>query len=268
MKRGLLPKKGIGPAVQLAESQGGIVMVFEPSKKNIATFVIVRNGMFTIVSLQFTENLWPDVHEIESRFHDAIVALGLVPYVGPVSRELWLYNRYGTIRKFRLGPVGLIGIVERGPAAGPADSGTPGQENSGPGISGTGGPAGTGLEPAATVPPVDPVVAAKAQAVGLNPRSHIVRYLVKKTAAEKPVTGTASRPVGRTKKIPAPGKSPGTSGEPVPAPEDAAEKIPVPAKFPVTSGVPVPVPETSGPGSPGVRVNSKSILPAGRSGSG
>jgi len=51
--------------------------------------------------------------------------------VDPVSRELGLCDRHGTIRKFRLGPVGFIEFVERGSAVGPANSGTPGPENSG-----------------------------------------------------------------------------------------------------------------------------------------
>ena len=241
MKRGRLPEKGIGPAIKLAENLG-LVMVFQPSKKNIATFVIVGgNGIFTIVSVRFTGKLWPDIPEIEFQFHDAIAALGLVTYGGTVSRELWLYNRHGTIRKFRLGPVGLIGIVERSPDTGPAISGTNGPGNSGPVVSGPPGqnswPAISGKDstdgpdsPASvepgnpnTLPPIDPVVAAHAQAHGLGPRSPIIRWLMKIYSPKKPVTGAASRPGATTEKIRVPGKLTGTSGDPVPAAEDPPE---------------------------------------------
>lgn len=233
MKRGPQPAKGVGPAIQLAERRG-LVMVFQPSKKNIATFVIVGNGMLTIVSVLFTEKLWPDISEIESRFRDAIVALGLVPYTGPVSRELWLYNRHGTIRKFRLGPAGLIEITESGFAAGPEPPGSPGSRNSGQEISGPDDPAGTGQGHPGTLQPADPVAAAKAEAHGLDPRSPIARWLLKRNTAIKPAPGPAINPDSGEENIPGPGKSPVASGEPVPVPEDLQE-----GAMPGSDGVPV-----------------------------
>jgi hypothetical protein len=85
-------------------------MVFVPSVLNLGEFLITGNGWFVLVSIQFARKSSVSIAEIEAEFADAITGLRLVPRTGPVSCELWLYNRYGTLRHFRIGDAGLIEI--------------------------------------------------------------------------------------------------------------------------------------------------------------
>ena len=48
--------------------------------------------------------------EIEAEFAETITGLRLAPRTGPVSCELWLYSRYGTLRHFRVGDAGLMEV--------------------------------------------------------------------------------------------------------------------------------------------------------------
>ena len=205
MRRGPAPAKGMGHALEVAGCRG-LVMVFQPSKKNIATFVIVGNGTFAIVSLHFTERLWPDSEEIAFRNRDVIVSLGLVPFVGPVSRELWLYNRHDTLRFFRLGATGLIGNDEHGIAqvtgnaadmqTGAALSGRPGAHRGSPVIPGTTAPVSgqvaTGSDQSSSSQTAVPVVAPQEKTSGPNPVGPTATGQ-KKTAGKKPAAGKTAR---------------------------------------------------------------------------
>ena len=100
---------GITSAIPFALRRGH-VMVFVPSILNLGEFLITGNGLFILVSLRFARKFSESIAEIKAEFNEAITGLRLVPRNGPVSCELWLYNRYGTLRHFRIGDTVLVEI--------------------------------------------------------------------------------------------------------------------------------------------------------------
>ena len=101
--------RGIALAVPFALRRGH-VMVFVPSILNLGEFLITGNGWFVLVCVRFARKFSLTIAGFEAEFAEAITGLRLVPRTGPVFCELWLYNRYGTLRHFRVGDAGLIEI--------------------------------------------------------------------------------------------------------------------------------------------------------------
>ena len=50
------------------------------------------------------------IAEITIEYAAAVHGLCTIPFGGPVSRELWLYTRHGTLRFFRVTEAGLVEI--------------------------------------------------------------------------------------------------------------------------------------------------------------
>lgn len=109
MKRGTLMPRGIALAVPVALMRG-YVIVFIRSLLNPGEFLITGNGLFTMVAVRFARKSLASIAEIEAEFAEVITGLRLVPRTGPVSCELWLYSRYGTLRHFRVGDAGLVEV--------------------------------------------------------------------------------------------------------------------------------------------------------------
>jgi hypothetical protein len=101
--------RGIAFAIPFALRRG-YVNVFVPSILNIGEFLITGNGLFILVSVRFARKFSASIAEIEAGFTDAINCLRQVPRNGPVSCELWIYSRYGTLRHLRIGDTGLVEI--------------------------------------------------------------------------------------------------------------------------------------------------------------
>jgi hypothetical protein len=162
--------RGIGLAIPLA-LQRGHVMVFIAWLMNLAEFMITGNGLFVLVRVRLARNLYATLAEIEEEFSNAITGLRLVPRTCPVSCELWLYSRYGTLRHFRVGNAGLVEINCYGT---PLDQVKPDMEPAfTPGKTGTlPGPASAGTVPGPGVS-------------GIDPKSPIYRWLVKCNAARR-----------------------------------------------------------------------------------
>jgi hypothetical protein len=98
-------------------------MIFFPSLTNIGEFLITGNGYFVLVGIRFARRIRAALAEIEAEYAEAIVDLQLAPRTGPVSCELWLYSRYGTLRYFRVNDTALAEIDQYGmplPRAKPA----------------------------------------------------------------------------------------------------------------------------------------------------
>jgi len=106
MKGGTYMPKGFAIALPVATKRGH-VMIFIPSLFNLGDFLIVGGGAFVIVRIRFAEKLYLDIHDIEKEFGTTIAGLRSVPRPGPVSCELWLYSRYGSLRYFRIGDAGI-----------------------------------------------------------------------------------------------------------------------------------------------------------------
>jgi len=109
MKRGAKYSQGLALAIPFALRRGH-VMVFLAALLNLAEFLITGNGLFVLVRVRYARKIKAGVADIEAEFADAIAGLRLVPRTGPVSCELWVYSRYGTLRYFRVEDARLVEI--------------------------------------------------------------------------------------------------------------------------------------------------------------
>jgi len=109
MRRGPPPTKGFDIAIPIAMGRGS-VMLFQQLPEHVCDFTITGNGIFALVRIMATTRLHEAVAEISWEYSCAITWLSTLPFGGPISRELWLYSRYGTIRFFRVLETGLIEI--------------------------------------------------------------------------------------------------------------------------------------------------------------
>ena len=160
-------------------------MVFIPSLLNLGEFLLSGNGLFVIVRVRLARKLSTSIAGIEREFAEVIAGLRLVPRNGPVSCELWLYSRYGTLRHFRIVDDGLVEIDCYGiplHQVKPVVTGPP------PGGSDT-----TLSHETADTGPAVPGTAA--------PRDPILCWLAKKNAARKAGTETEAMGINELKKI-------------------------------------------------------------------
>lgn len=113
--------RGIALALPFATRRGS-VMIFIPSLFNLGDFIIAGSGRFVIVRIRFAQKIYADIRQVEFAFAATIAGLRAMPRQGPVSCELWLYSRYGTLRFFRIGNTGIEEIDSLGltPAEAPA----------------------------------------------------------------------------------------------------------------------------------------------------
>ena len=220
MKRRTEPVKGFDVAIPVALRRGR-VMHFRSSTAYVSEFLFYGNGLLVMVSLRLARKLFhATLNEISAEYADAIAGLCTIPCGGPVSRELWLYSRYGALRFFRVGADGSLEEIDR--------DGVPFVEGksvvtSPPAVGNAGA-----LEPA----PGCSVSAGPGDAV---PGSPIIRWLAKRNAMKKSDADGA----GTTGKA-EPGKIPGAGSRgPTDAPVSPPDSIPAAAE-PV--GVPVAVP--------------------------
>ncbi|MFA5268710.1 MAG: hypothetical protein WC379_12140 [Methanoregula sp.] len=97
------PVKGFDVAIPVALRHGR-VMHFRSSPSYVGEFLFYGNGLIVLVSLRLVRRLFHATPaRISEEYADAIAGLCTVPCGGPVSRELWLYSRYGALRLFRVG---------------------------------------------------------------------------------------------------------------------------------------------------------------------
>ncbi|MDD5141851.1 hypothetical protein [Methanoregula sp.] len=109
MRRGPPPTRGFDITIPIAMGRGS-VMLFQQLPEHVCDFSITGNGIFALVRIMATTRLHETVAEISWRFSGAIAGLSTLPFGGPISRELWLYSRYGTMRFFRVLETGLVEI--------------------------------------------------------------------------------------------------------------------------------------------------------------
>jgi hypothetical protein len=206
MKRGPNMPQGISFAVPVALRRGH-VMVFVPSPRNLAEFLITGNGWFVMVRVRLARKLYAGIPEIEAEFRDAITGLRLVSRCAWVSCELWLYSRYGTLRHFRVTDTGIVEIEWCGTVPVPGTTAGTGNRSVADNAPATGGAAPAG--------PAAPGAA--------DPRSPILRWLAKWNAARKAGEGAEASGGSGLKKIL-------DSGVPGPKTKPAAGKKPVSKK--------------------------------------
>lgn len=227
MKRRTEPVKGFDVAIPVALRRGR-VMHFRSSPAYVSEFLFYGNGLLVLVSLRLARRLFHATPaRISEEYTDAIAGLCTVPCGGPVSRELWLYSRYGALRFFRVGEDGSLEEIDRDGVpfvdgkpvvASPPAPGDAGSPEPTPGCSVPAGPDDTA------------------------PSSPIVRWLAKRNAMKK----SGADGAGTTGTV-EPGKIPDAgSRAPADAPVSPADSTPA-ASEPV--GVPCAVSLPQEPGS-------------------
>jgi hypothetical protein len=186
MRRGPQISQGLALALPFALRRGH-VMVFMAALLNLAELLITGNGLFVLVRVQLARRIRTGIGEIEAEFADAIAGLRLVPRTGPVSCELWLYSRHGTLRYFRIEDTRLVEIDCCGTPLGQVKP-VRGQEI-------MADVTGTEPDPAPTG-----AVAGPGASV-IDPKSPIYRWLVKWNAARRAGEATGSAGSSELKKI-------------------------------------------------------------------
>lgn len=219
MKRGPNVSKGIVLAIPHALRRGQ-VMIFLASLMNLAEILITGSGLFVLVRIRLSRKLSARIADIEADFRDVIDGLRTVPRFGPVSCELWLYSRYGTMRYFRIEDTS---IVEIDPFGAPlVRTGT---------IAGI--PAG-GMNAPVPAEPVHPGKKVSPGISGLDPKSPIYQWLamsIAETRGEE--SGKLAINKKELKKILDAGKPAGGANRKVPPRVDGTKKVPDdPEKFP------------------------------------
>jgi len=192
MKRGPPPFKGFDIAIPIAMIRGH-VMLYQPLPDYVCDFTIAGNGILAQVRLMMMTRVRASIAEISWEYSDAVVGLCTIAFGGPVSRELWLYSRYGTLRFFRVTEAGLVEIDCYGfPFV-----------NGKPVIALPAIPGGNMLPPGPAVPapggtvPAVPAVAGPPGSGPFDPKSPILRRPRKKNAGKNTVT-EENGPIGRT----------------------------------------------------------------------
>jgi hypothetical protein len=122
MSRGPLPSKGFDAALPIAKARGH-VMYFRRMRGSTADLMVSGNGILAIIRIQNAPRLHMTLADIEAEFRDAIALLRIHPGGGPVSRELWLYSRYGSLRFFRVEDNGIVELSADGKVLGAGQAG-------------------------------------------------------------------------------------------------------------------------------------------------
>ena len=223
MKRGPATNRGLRAAIPAALALGR-VMLFVASAYYPCDFMIAGDGYLGIIRVRLSEKIRAEIDEIQRTYSHSIADLAPVPRGGPVSCELWLYSRYGTLRFFRITGDGIEEIDRSSILCKRKSAGDPGTGSS-PG-SGTATPDPVPLAPAGKVPgtaaPNGPIIrwlkkrnAMILAAGGTNVLDPYILDLL--TGTKKPVAGINGLAGGRISCRKAGVTGPGKPGSPEPS---------------------------------------------------
>lgn len=121
MKRGRPSTTGINDAVAIAKKRGCVMRVtYAPD--SICDFFIRTVTHVAFARLVRIEKIIAPASQIKHEYREIIAELRLFPQSLQIQRELWVYNKYGTYRFFRLTDDGLEEIQQTGE---PAKNGEP-----------------------------------------------------------------------------------------------------------------------------------------------
>ncbi|MFA4861293.1 hypothetical protein [Methanoregula sp.] len=113
MNRGPLPAIGLDAALPFARARGQVTL-FQRSPGTTGHMMIAGSGCLTVVTIQKAPRLHETLAEVERDYYDVLARIRIVPGGGPVSRELWLYSRYGVLRFFRVEDQGIVELSSDG----------------------------------------------------------------------------------------------------------------------------------------------------------
>lgn len=109
MTRGPETITGFAAALPVARRRGHVDL-FRHDQGSRAEFLIAGSVQIAIVRLRRATCLHGPAVDIASAFREVLESLRLYPAGGPVSRELWLFSRYGVLRFFRVEESGISEI--------------------------------------------------------------------------------------------------------------------------------------------------------------
>ena len=121
MNRGRPATRGINDAVAIAQRRGCVMRVTY-AHDSVCDFFIRAVMLVIFVRVMRIEKIVAPVSEIEFVCRRMIAELRLFPPSQQIRLELWVYNKYGTYRFFRLTDGGLEEIQQSGE---PAKNGGP-----------------------------------------------------------------------------------------------------------------------------------------------
>jgi len=113
MKRGRPSTIGINNAVTIAKKRGCVMRVMY-APDSVCDFFIRTVTLVTFVRLKRIEKIVATANEIQYESREIIAELRLFPQSLQIQMELWVYNKYGTYRFFRLIDDGLEEIRQSG----------------------------------------------------------------------------------------------------------------------------------------------------------
>jgi len=118
MSRGPKPRRALKAAIPVAEQRGKVQMP-ERSPESLYDFMIICTIPVAFVRVKFAPRILLSLAEIAMEFREAIILLRAVTHDTPVSRELWLCSKHGTLRYFRIIADSLVELGRDGrPLAG------------------------------------------------------------------------------------------------------------------------------------------------------
>jgi len=124
MKRGRPSTTGINNAIPIAQKRGCVMRVTY-SPESVCDFFIRTVTLVVFIRLIRIEKIVASVNEIEYDYREIIAELRLFPQSQQIQKELWVYNKYGTYRFFRLTEDSLEEIQ---PSGEPAKNSEPGPD--------------------------------------------------------------------------------------------------------------------------------------------
>jgi len=113
MTRGRHPDQGRALAEPVARRRGTVHMI-EPGKNTLLDLVITGSGLLSAVTIRRAQRLYAPLPVLETEFSDLICEVRLLPGGGPVTREIWWYNRNGRLRFFCIDETGLVELAPDG----------------------------------------------------------------------------------------------------------------------------------------------------------
>ena len=89
-------------------------MSFVKNRENRCDFMIVGNGTLVFVQVSKALRVGGTREEIEREFCEPVMRLRSFPSSVSVTRELWMYTRYGIWRFFRIDDTTIVEICQDG----------------------------------------------------------------------------------------------------------------------------------------------------------
>lgn len=113
MTKGRPATRGVDDAVVIARTRG-CTMRIQHGLESICDLMVRTATHIIIIKTRRFDRITATVAEIGHECHGPIGELRLFPQSAQIALELWVYNKHGTYRFFRVGVAGLAEIGRDG----------------------------------------------------------------------------------------------------------------------------------------------------------